>query len=76
MASYKIAEGKSLVAKRRVYGPGEEIGEDALGSKETIAALLKNGSIVEEKKNESSSGKKKDKASETAGTGNNGGDAA
>ena len=62
MTKYKIAPGKSLVAKRRVYGPGEEIGEDCFGDKNTIAALLKNGSIV--KVSAKASGKDSKKAAD------------
>ena len=67
MAKYKIAPGKSLVANRRVYGPGEEITEDCFGDKKTITELLKNGSILEasEKAAEAATEKKSKKASKT-----------
>ena len=47
MKTYKIAPGKSLVAKSRVYGPGEVITEDCFGDNKTITELLKSGSILE-----------------------------
>ena len=79
MKTYKIAPGKSLVAKSRVYGPGEVITEDCFGDNKTITELLKSGSILEasekaaektekEDVKELTTGKKSKKAAKTEGT--------
>lgn len=79
MKTYKVAEGKSLVAKRRIFAPGEEIGADCFANEEAIAELLKNGSIVEAeaaKAEEAASEKKVKKVAKTETAEENGGEKA
>jgi len=43
---YVIAEGRSIISKRIVYGPGMEIKEEAFASKEDFNRFVSKGFIV------------------------------